>query len=207
MEKVFKPKVSKVLVFVVVFFTVVSILLISAYISDHDKVILLFTGIVFLCIDCLYVLPNIFFTQYVFEQQYLTVREWPFKYTKLFYEDIVGFDDESAGDIIKQASLTLDSVRIGYYDDEDNKVYVEVSPKDMQMFLLVLGSRVNNFKDAEKNRVERIARAKDEKRRRRNKYLERLLAEKKLKEEETVVIKVSGLPKEKGFRVVTDGEK
>ena len=89
---------------------------------------------------------------------------------------------------------------IGYYDDNDDKQYIEVSPRDFEMFLLVLSSRVKNFSDAERLRVERIARAKDEKHRRRRKYLERVEEEKRIAQEQIKVIRVSGLVKEKGFK-------
>lgn len=203
MEKVFKPKVSKFLILIVLFFTAVSCLLISTFPKKQNGFIL-FVGIAFLAIDFLYVVPSIFFTKYTFEEQYLVVREWPFKYTKVFYEDIVGFDDAEKNDEIREASLAFNGISIGYYDDDDNKKYIKVSPKDMQMFLLILGTRANNFKDAEKLRVERIERAKDAKKKRRKKYLENEELKKKQSEEETIIIKVSGLPREHGFRIVEE---
>ena len=203
MKKVFKTRVSRLFVFAVIIFTVVALMLIYAY--TRKKVpILLLNGVLFLIADAVYLLPNIFFTKYTFEEQYLVIREWPFRFTKVFYEDVVGFDDNEKEDKLRKAGMAFKTLTIGYYDDNDEKRYVEVSPKDMDMFLLVLGSRVKNFKDAEKVRLDRIERAKDEKHRRRQKYLDGLNESKRIEEEKTVVIKVSGLVRESGFRVVKD---
>ena len=203
MKKVFKPKISKLFAFAVIFFSVVTVLMYHAYSVKRIPLFLLM-GVVFTVVNIAYLLPNIFFTKYTFEEQYLVVREWPFRYTKVFYEDVVGFDDNDKDDRVKKVAMSFNSVTIGYYDDDDVKKYIEVSPKDMEMFLLVLSSRVKNFSDAEKLRVERIARAKDEKHKRRKDYLERLESEKKLKEQQVRVIKVSGLVKGKGFKTVND---
>lgn len=202
MKKSFKPKISKLFIFAVTFFTIVMALMFHAYSVKKIPLFLLF-GVVFLIVDALYLFPNIFYTRYTFEEQYLVIREWPFKFTRVFYEDVVGFDDADKTDKVKNAAMSFSTVSIGYYDDDDVKRYIEVSPADYEMFLLVLSSRVKNFSDAEKLRVERIARAKDEKHKRRQKYLERIDEEKKLEQERIRVIKVSGLVKEKGFSVIS----
>lgn len=199
MKKVFKPKISKLFILVVIIFNVVAALMIHAYSVKKIPIFLLF-AIVFIVLDVTYLFPNIFFTRYTFEEQYLIVREWPFRFTHIFYEDVVSFDDNEKDDTVKKAAMSFNSVTIGYYDDNDDKKYVEISPKDFEMFLLVLSSRVKNFSNAEKLRVERIKRAKDEKHKRRKDYLERLEAEKKLAEQQVKVIKVKGLKKEKGFK-------
>jgi hypothetical protein len=161
-------------------------------------------GVTFAVVGIVYLWPNIFFTKYIFEEQYLTVREWPFRYTRIFYEDVVGFDDNDKKDDVKKAAMSFHSVIISYYNDEDVKSFIEVSPKDFEMFLLVLGSRVKNFSDSEKLRFERIAREKDEKHRRRQKYLDRLDEEKQIADSQVKVIKVKGLAKQKGFKVQSD---
>ena len=201
MKKVFKTKVSKLFAFAVIFFTVVAFMLIFAY-SNRRIPILLLTGVLFLIIDAVYLFPNIFFTKYTFEEQYLTVREWPFRYTRIFYEDVVSFDDADKDDRVKKAGMAFSVLTIGYYDDEDKKKYIEVSPKDMEMFLIVLGSRVKNFKDADKDRADRIQRAKDEKHRRRQQYLDSVEEQKRADESKVRVIKVSGNVKGRGFKVV-----
>lgn len=199
MKKVFKPKISKLFLFAVIFFTLVTAMMFHAYIVKGPLLFLLL-GIIFVAVDVFYLYPNIFYTKYIFDEQYLVIREWPFRFTKVFYEDVVSFDDHDKKDEIKKAALSFRSFTIGYYDDEDVKKYVEVSPKDSDMFLIVLSSRVKNFSDAERRRVERIARAKDEKHKRRQDYLDRLENEKKQKEQQVRVIKVSGLAKEEGFK-------
>lgn len=199
MKKVFKPKISKLFIFAVIVFNVVAVLMLHAY-SVKKVPVFLLLAVLFIIADVTYLLPNIFFTRYVFDEQYLTIREWPFRYTNIFYEDVVSFDDNGKDDRVRNAAMSFSSVTIGYYDDNDDKQYVEVSPKDFEMFLLVLSSRVKNFSDAERIRVERIARSKDEKHKRRQKYLARIEEEKKRAEENTKIIKVSGLPREKGFK-------
>ncbi|MBO4338627.1 MAG: hypothetical protein J5877_01745 [Clostridia bacterium] len=200
MEKVFKPRISKLFAFAVTFFSVVTVLMFHGYNMKKIPLFLLL-GVIFTIVDVTYLLPNIFFTRYTFEEQYLVIREWPFRYTKVFYEDVVGFDDNDKNDTVRKAAMSFSTVKIGYYDDEDVKQYVEVSPKDFEMFLLVLSSRVKNFSDAERLRVERIARAKDEKHKRRQKYLEKVEEEKQIAEQQVRVLKVKGLLKGKGFRV------
>ena len=199
MKKIFKPRISKLFLFAVIFFTVVMVLMFHAY-SVRKGPLFLFMAVTFLIADVTYLIPNIFFTRYTFDEQYLVIREWPFHFTYVFYEDVVSFDDNGKDDRVRKAVLSFNSVTIGYYDDNDDKQYVEVSPRDFEMFLLVLSSRVKNFSDAERLRVERIARAKDEKHRRRRKYLERVEEEKRIAQEQIKVIRVSGLVKEKGFK-------
>ena len=202
-KKVFRSRVSKLYVFSVVFFSIVAILFITS-LPFLKNLLMFFLGIIFLLVDGLFLLPNMFFTKYTFDEQYLVVREWPFHFTYVYYEDVVSFDDNDENDRVRKAGMSFSVVTIGYYDDDDVKQFIEVSPKDMDMFLLVLGSRVNSFKNAEQNRVERIAREKDEKHRRRKKYLENEEKKKQDLEESTTVIKVTGLVREKGFKVITD---
>jgi hypothetical protein len=203
MKKVFRSKVSKLFLFAVGFFTLIAVMLCYAYTKQRVPILML-SGVLFLIIDAVYLLPNIFFTSYVFEEQYLVIREWPFRFTKVFYEDVVSFDDADKNDRIKKAGMSFHVITIGYYDDNDEKKFVQVSPKDMEMFLLVLGSRVNNFKNAEKERADRIQRAKDEKHRRRQKYLDGLEEQKRIDESNVRIIKVSGIKREEGFRVVEE---
>ena len=203
MKKVFKPRISKLFVLAVTFFTVVTVLMFHAFFT-RGAVLFLLMGITFAIVDLAYLFPNIFYTRYTFEEQYLVIREWPFRYTKVFYEDVVGFDDNEKTDTVKKAAMAFKSITIGYYDDDDIKKYIEISPKDFDMFLLVLSSRVKNFTDVEKNRVERIAREKDEKHRRRQEYLDRVEQEKKAAEEQTKVIKMNSLAKGKNFRTEDD---
>jgi len=204
MNKQFKPKISKLFVFTVAVFTAVTGMMVYAYIRTGIPLLMIMI-VLFLMIDAFYLFPNIFYTRYIFEEQYLVVREWPFRYTKVFYEDVVSFDDASKGDRIRKAALSFNSVTIGYYDDEDYKNYVEVAPKDIEMFMLVLSSRVKNFSNAEKLRIERIARQKDEKRARRKKYLDLEEEKKRIKDSETVTLKVSGVKKEHGvFKVIDE---
>ncbi len=199
MKKVFKPRISKLYVFMVIFFSAVTVMMFHAYFVRKGP-LFIFMAVVFVIADVTYLLPNLFFTKYTFDEQYLVVREWPFHFTYIFYEDVVSFDDNGKDDRVRKAAMSFSTLTIGYYDDDDVKQYIEVSPKDFEMFLLVLSSRVKNFSDAERLRVERIARAKDEKHKRRQKYLERLEEEEKTAREQIKVIKVEGLVKEKGFR-------
>lgn len=165
-------------------------------------------GIFMLVIDAVFFLPLMLNTYYTLEENTLFIYQWPFLRKRIRYCDIFEINDKPGDDIknMKNVALSKKTLVIGYYFySEDKKTkektkkkkYIEISPRDMDLFLIKMGGKFKNARD--------LAAKLEEEHKQRNAehYRKKAIADKRRQEEEEkkkpkdVVIK----PKKKTERI------
>ena len=115
-------------------------------------------GVFLLVINALFLYPLIFNTYYTLEENELFVYQWPFIRMKIKYANIFEITDELPEGIkkVKKASLSVPKFYIGYYSyelDKDTKKdvktknYIEISPKDIDLFMIKMGGKFKMARD------------------------------------------------------------
>ena len=165
-------------------------------------------GIFMLVVDAVFFLPLMFNTYYALEEKTLFIYQWPFLRKRIRYCDIFEINDKPGDDIknIKNVALSKKTMLIGYYfysedkktkEKNKEKKYIEISPRDMDLFLIKMGGKFKNARD--------LAAKLEEEHKQRNAehYRKKAIADKRRQEEEEknkpqdVVIK----PKKKTERI------
>lgn len=202
---------SGVNIWLKVLIAVLNIVIIMLFLAKIfiDSFITIKFGIALFVIEALLILPMPYFTYYEFKDDYLFIHDYPFRYFKIKYKDI--FDVENGDFETKNKSivaLSLDRVVICYNkinrDEETEKKYIYISPKDMNLFLIRLSARL------QKNKVDIEEKAKEISLKQKEHELKKKLAEEKRKQErkanEPEIIKVSGVTKNAKFKVAEADE-
>lgn len=169
-----------------------------------DSFITIKFGLGILAVEAILIIPMLFFTYYEFRDDYLYIHDYPIRFFKIKYSDI--FDVEN-GDFKCNnkniVALSLDRIVICYKvinrDEEEEKRYIYISPKEMNLFLIRLSARLKSSKVDIEEKAKEISLKQQEH------ELKKKLAEEKRnaakKAEEPEIIKVSGVTKSESFSV------
>ena len=111
-------------------------------------------GTILLIIDLVFLLPMVLNTYYTLEDDSLFIYQWPFIRERIPYSTIFEIDTEPVEKRRNIKSATLSSIKIviGYYKfSEENrkkeKRYIEISPGDMDLFLIKMGGHFKRARD------------------------------------------------------------
>ena len=118
-------------------------------------------GIILLVINVLYLYPLIFNTYYTLEEDYLFIYQWPLIRKKIKYANIFEITDTLPEGIkkVKRVAFSTPKFFIGYYSyefDKDTKKevktknYIEISPKDVDLFMIKMGGKFKMARDLAK---------------------------------------------------------
>ena len=154
MQIKFKSKISPSLYLALAIY---HLLIIGVFVSSYFlyfKDINYAIGTVLIVLDVVFLLPLVFRTYYVLEDKDLFVYQWPFIRTKIAYGTIFEIDNKPVDkkEKIQRASLAKEKIIIGYYkyinDGKDKeKRYVEISPADLDLFLIKMGGHFKRARD------------------------------------------------------------
>lgn len=135
---------------------IIGILIMSYFLYKKD----LTNGIVLflLAVDFAFLLPLSFCTSYTLEEESIYIHQWPFIRLRIRYCDIFLIDNKPDGEGIKpqSAAIAQPVILIGYYFYEENKKtnekkkvkrYIEISPKDMDLFYIKMGGKFKRARD------------------------------------------------------------
>lgn len=115
-------------------------------------------GIFLLFLDAIFLFPLIFNTYYCLEDDYLFVNQWPFIRTKIKYANIFEITDilPEGPKKLKKVALSNPKIIVGYYSYEIDKEtkkevktknYIEISPKDIDLFMIKMGGKFKMARD------------------------------------------------------------
>lgn len=148
---------SGISVLLFAFFVIYQLLTVGVFMLSYFlyyKVITDTIGVMLLIFDVIFVLPVIFNTYYTLEDEAIFIHQWPFIRTKIPYSNIFEIDTQSVEKRknIKSASLSARKIVIGYYKySEENrkkeKSYIEISPGEMDLFLIKMGGHFKRARD------------------------------------------------------------
>ena len=172
-----------------------------------DSFITVKFGIAMLLIEALFILPLPFFTYYEFRDDYLYIHDYPIRTFKIKYKDIFDVEDGDFKTNNKNiVALSLDRIVICYKsinkDEEEEKNYIYISPKDMNLFLIRLSARLQKNKVDIEEKAKEISLKQQEHELKKKIAEEKKNAEKKAKEPE--IIKVNSVDKSANFKISED---
>lgn len=165
MQTKFKSGINLFLSVFIVLFHIVILLLLTSPIFADTRVGLRF-GIFLLILDAIFILPLPFVTCYEVREEYLYIRDWPFRVFKIPYGDIISVED---GDFEakhkKIVALSLNRIAVGYRKElhrkkqktETVEEYIYISPSDMNSFLLRLSGKMQIGEEQAKQKAEELA--------------------------------------------------
>ncbi len=111
-------------------------------------------GTILLIIDLVFLLPMVFNTYYTLESDALFIYQWPFIRERIPYSNIFKIDTDPVEKRQNLKSATLSGIKIviGYYKySEENrkkeKRYIEISPGEMDLFLIKMGGHFKRARD------------------------------------------------------------
>lgn len=111
-------------------------------------------AIFLIIVDVVFLLPLVFNTYYVLEDKAIFIHQWPFIRIRIGYGNIFEIDNKPVGKKknIKHATLANEKLVIGYYhysidNSKKEKRYVEISPADMDLFLIKMGGHFKRARD------------------------------------------------------------
>lgn len=115
-------------------------------------------GILLLIFNFVVLFPLIFNTYYSLEEEHLFIYQWPFVRIKIKYSNVFEITDTLPKGIkkVKRYALSKPKIYIGYYSYEtdkktkkENKIknYIEISPKDIDLFLIKMGGKFKRARD------------------------------------------------------------
>ncbi len=115
-------------------------------------------AIMLLVMNVIFLYPLIFNTYYTLNEDDLFIYQWPFIRKKVHYADIFEITDALPEGIkkVKKVSLSSPKFYIGYYTREMDKetkkevrvkTYIEISPKDVDLFLIKIGGKFKMARD------------------------------------------------------------
>lgn len=150
----FKSGISVLLfIFLIVYqFLTVGTFMLSYFL--YYKAVTNTVGTFLLIIDLVFLLPMVFNTYYTLEDDALFVYQWPFIRDRIPYSTIFEIDTEPVEKRrnIKSATLSGIKIVVGYYKfSEENrkkeKRYIEISPGEMDLFLIKMGGHFKRARD------------------------------------------------------------
>lgn len=111
-------------------------------------------AIFLIIIDLIFILPLVFNTYYVLEDKAIFIYQWPFVRIRIGYGNIFEIDNKFVGKKknIKHATLSRQKLVIGYHhysidNGKKEERYVEISPEDMDLFLIKMGGHFKRARD------------------------------------------------------------
>lgn len=115
-------------------------------------------GVILLVINVVYLYPLIFNTYYTLEEDYLFIYQWPLIRKKIRYANIFEITDTLPAGIkkVKRVAFSTPKFYIGYYSYETDKEtkketkmknYIEISPKDVDLFMIKMGGKFKMARD------------------------------------------------------------
>ena len=115
-------------------------------------------GVLLLVINVVYLYPLIFNTYYTLEEDYLFIYQWPLIRKKIKYANIFEITDTLPEGIkkVKRVAFSTPKFYIGYYSYEMDKEtkkevktknYIEISPKDVDLFMIKMGGKFKMARD------------------------------------------------------------
>ncbi len=115
-------------------------------------------GILLLVINVIYLYPLIFNTYYTLEEDHLFIYQWPLIRKKIKYANIFEITDTLPEGIkkVKRVAFSTPKFFVGYYSyemDKDTKKevktknYIEISPKDVDLFMIKMGGKFKMARD------------------------------------------------------------
>ncbi len=115
-------------------------------------------AVMLLVVNVLFLYPLIFNTYYTLDNDFLFIYQWPFIRKKIRYADIFEITDALPDGIkkVKKVSFSSPKFFIGYYAFETDKEtkkekkvknYIEISPKDIDLFLIKIGGKFKAARD------------------------------------------------------------
>ena len=115
-------------------------------------------GVILLVINVVYLYPLVFNTYYTLDEKHLFVYQWPFIRKKIKYASIFEITDVLPDGLkkVKKVSLSTPKFYVGYYSYEMDKAtkketkvknYIEISPKDVDLFMIKMGSKFKMARD------------------------------------------------------------
>ncbi len=118
-------------------------------------------GVLLLVINVVYLYPLIFNTYYTLEENELFIYQWPLIRKKIKYANIFEITDTLPEGIkkVKRVAFSTPKFYIGYYSYEMDKEtkkevktknYVEISPKDVDLFMIKMGGKFKMARDLAK---------------------------------------------------------
>lgn len=118
-------------------------------------------GVLLLVINVIYLYPLIFNTYYTLEGNELFIYQWPLIRKKIKYANIFEITDTLPEGIkkVKRVAFSTPKFYIGYYSYEMDKEtkkevktknYIEISPKDVDLFMIKMGGKFKMARDLAK---------------------------------------------------------
>ena len=115
-------------------------------------------GVLLLIINVGYLYPLIFNTYYTLEEKELFIYQWPFIRKKITYASIFEITDTLPEGMkkVKRVAFSTPKFYVGYYSYEMDKetkkevkikTYIEISPKDVDLFMIKMGSKFKMARD------------------------------------------------------------
>lgn len=115
-------------------------------------------GVFLLVINGVFLYPLIFNTYYTLEDDHLFVYQWPLTRIKIKYANIFEITDVLPDGVrkVKKVSFSTPKFFVGYYSyvinketkkQERIKCYIEISPKDIDLFMIKMGGKFKMARD------------------------------------------------------------
>ena len=115
-------------------------------------------GVMMLIVNVVFLYPVIFNTYYTLDKDEIFIYQWPLTRIKIKYSSIFEITDEMPEGMkkVKKVALSNPKFLIGYYSyemDKDTrkevkvKNYVEISPKDVDLFMIKMGGKFKMARD------------------------------------------------------------
>lgn len=115
-------------------------------------------GVLLLVINIIYLYPLIFNTYYSLDKDELFIYQWPLIRKKIQYANIFEITDTLPDGIkkVQRVAFSTPKFFVGYYSyeyDKDTKKevktknYIEISPKDIDLFMIKMGGKFKMARD------------------------------------------------------------
>lgn len=166
MQIKFRTGINAILSTFVIIFNIVILLLLTSRIFVTTNVGWIF-GVFLLIIDACLIIPMLYLTGYEFKDEYLLVKDWPFRRYKIRYDSIFDIKD---GDFDaknkRMVALSYNRIAIAYKekqkDDTEKEMYMFVSPADMSLFLVRISGKLKQSEALTKQKTEALSAAQKE---------------------------------------------
>lgn len=154
----FKSKVGTAMTVALILYhlLIVGLFILNFFLYKKD---LINGTILFLLVpDFIFLLPLVFNTGCILEEETIFIYQWPFLRARIRYCDIFEIDNKPTGAIKhpKSAALASEKILIGYYKyvedkktgkEKKEKKYIEISPKDVDLFYIKMGGKFKRARD------------------------------------------------------------
>ncbi len=154
-NKKFRSAVGKSIKIAVVLYhlLLIGIFILSFFLWKKDAIFKSTVGLL-IFMDIFFLLPVIFNTYYTLEEETLFIYQWPFVRKRIKFSNIFTIDVENAetNEKPKTFAMSNQKILIGYYvfsedKKEKEKKYIEISPREMDLFLIKMGGKFKRARD------------------------------------------------------------